>query len=48
VNVGTKVVVLPATAPAVAQTKATPVVTSYAPVSAPQAAWNGIRPRGIY
>jgi hypothetical protein len=50
VDVGTKVVVLPMTtrAPNVAQTRVTPVVTSYAPVSAPQAAWNGIRPRGVY
>jgi hypothetical protein len=49
VDVGTKVVVLPMTtrAPNVAQTRVTPV-TSYAPVSAPQAAWNGLRPRGIY
>ena len=46
VDVGTKVVVLPMT-PNVAQTRVTPV-TSYAPVSAPQAAWVGIRPRGIY
>src|SRR5712691_2025630 len=49
VDVGTKVVVLPMTrAPNVAQTRVMPVVTSYAPVSAPQAAWVGIRPRGIY
>jgi lipoprotein-anchoring transpeptidase ErfK/SrfK len=57
VNVGTKVVVLPMTrAPAnVAQAKpATPakptmqVTSSYAPVSAPQAAWDGIRMRGVY
>src|SRR3989442_4580201 len=43
VDVGTKVLVLPMT-PNVAQARVTPVVTSYAPVSAPQAARAGIRP----
>jgi lipoprotein-anchoring transpeptidase ErfK/SrfK len=53
-NVGTKVVVLPMTqrAPVVAQPKpapaATAVTSSYAPPSAPAAAWDGIRVRGIY
>ena len=46
VKPGTKVVVLPMTS--VAQQKPTTQVTSaYAPVSAPQAAWNGIRMRGV-
>ena len=52
VNVGTKVVVLPMThrAPVVAQAKPAPVAvtSSYAPPSAPAAAWDGIRVRGIY
>jgi lipoprotein-anchoring transpeptidase ErfK/SrfK len=54
VNLGTKVVVLPMTQrPAnVAQSRpaapATQITSSYAPVSAPAAAWDGIRPRGIY
>jgi lipoprotein-anchoring transpeptidase ErfK/SrfK len=51
VNLGTKVVVLPMTrAPAnVAQAKpALQVTSSYAPVSAPRAAWDGIRVRGVY
>jgi lipoprotein-anchoring transpeptidase ErfK/SrfK len=52
VNLGTKVVVLPMTrAPAVAQGRpAAPAtqITSYAPVSAPAAAWDGIRVRGVY
>jgi lipoprotein-anchoring transpeptidase ErfK/SrfK len=52
VDVGTKVVVLPVThrAPAtVAHTRQLPpVASSYAPVSAPSAAWDGIRLRGIY
>ena len=46
VDVGTKVVVLPMThqAPAdVAHAPTTPVASSYAPISAPAAAWNGIR-----
>src|SRR5215813_3393468 len=54
VNVGTKVVVLPMThrdtiaqgRPAPART--TPVVSSYAPVSAPTAAWEGINLRRVY
>jgi lipoprotein-anchoring transpeptidase ErfK/SrfK len=52
VNVGTKVVVLPMTnrTPAnVAYSRpAAAVVSSYAPVSAPAAAWDGIRLRGVY
>jgi lipoprotein-anchoring transpeptidase ErfK/SrfK len=52
VNVGTRVVVLPMTqrAPAVAQAKPAPtrITSSYAPPSAPAAAWDGIRLRGIY
>lgn len=53
-NIGTKVVVLPMThrAPAaVAQARpaaATPVASAYAPVSAPAAAWDGIRWRSVY
>ena len=49
VNVGTKVVVLPMTRVAGCRRrrKSAPV-SSYAPVSAPQAAWDGIRMRGIY
>ena len=51
-NVGTKVVVLPMThrAPAaVAHSKpAAPMVSAYAPVSAPAAAWDGIRLHGVY
>jgi len=46
VDIGTKVVVLPMThrAPAeVAHTPTTPVASSYAPISAPAAAWDGIR-----
>jgi hypothetical protein len=46
VKLGTKVVVLPMTS--VAQQKpATQITSAYAPVSAPQAAWNGIRMRGV-
>ena len=54
VNLGTKVVVLPMTrAPAnVAQSRPaapnTQITSSYAPVSAPAAAWEGIRMRGVY
>ena len=52
VNRGTKVVVLPMTqrTPAnVAQGRpATQITSSYAPVSAPAAAWDGIRMRGVY
>ena len=51
VNIGTKVVVLPMThrAPAAVAQHAAPTPTnSYAPVSAPAAAWDGIRLRGIY
>jgi lipoprotein-anchoring transpeptidase ErfK/SrfK len=51
VNVGTKVVVLPMTHVAQAKPAAKPamqVTSSYAPVSAPQAAWDGIRVRGVY
>jgi hypothetical protein len=53
VDVGNKVVVLPMThrAPAtVAQPRHAPqpVASSFAPVSAPAAAWDGIRLRGVY
>jgi hypothetical protein len=54
VNLGTKVVVLPMTrAPAnVAQTRpaapTTMTTSSYAPVSGPTAAWQGIRLPGVY
>jgi lipoprotein-anchoring transpeptidase ErfK/SrfK len=52
VNVGTKVVVLPMThAPAIADSRSAPraaMASSYAPVSAPAAAWQGIRVRGVY
>jgi lipoprotein-anchoring transpeptidase ErfK/SrfK len=54
VNVGTKVVVLPMTqrAPAnVAQARPAPTMaatSSYTSVSAPAAAWEGIRLRGVY
>jgi lipoprotein-anchoring transpeptidase ErfK/SrfK len=53
VDVGTKVVVLPMThrAPAtVAHTRQVPppAASSYAPVSAPAAAWDGIRLHGVY
>jgi lipoprotein-anchoring transpeptidase ErfK/SrfK len=51
VNIGTKVVVQPMThrAPATVAQQAMPAPTSsYAPVSAPAAAWDGIRVRGIY
>jgi len=51
VNIGTKVVVLPMThrAPATVAQQAMPTPTSsYAPVSAPAEAWNGIRVRGVY
>jgi lipoprotein-anchoring transpeptidase ErfK/SrfK len=57
VNVGTKVVVLPMSqrAPAVAQAKPAPIAhakptmtSSYAPPSAPAAAWDSIRLRGVY
>jgi len=54
VNVGTKVVVLPMTHRAtdtIAQARpapTTPVASSYAPVSAPTAAWEGINLRRVY
>jgi len=51
VNIGTKVVVLPMThrAPATVAQQVMPAPTSsYAPVSAPAEAWNGIRVRGVY
>jgi hypothetical protein len=51
VDLGTKVVVLPMThrAPAaVAQSRPSSMSSSYAPVSAPAAAWDGIRVRGVY
>ena len=50
VQIGTKVMVLPMThrAPVVAQMRSAPVASSYAPLSAPAVAWDGIRPRGIY
>ncbi|MFL6935217.1 MAG: L,D-transpeptidase, partial [Xanthobacteraceae bacterium] len=56
VNIGTKVVVLPMTHRApdtIAQarpapTHTAPVASSYAPVSAPTAAWDGINLRRVY
>jgi len=50
VDVGTKVVVLPMIhrASTVAHSRGVPVATSYAPVSAPAATWDGIRLRGVY
>src|SRR5262245_46183110 len=49
VDVGTKVVVLPMRQRAPSTVAQAPVPTSsYAPVSAPAAAWNGIRIRGVY
>jgi lipoprotein-anchoring transpeptidase ErfK/SrfK len=52
VDIGTKVVVLPMThraAPAMAQSRQLPPPSSsFAPVSAPAAAWDNIRVRGVY
>src|SRR5262245_56540234 len=54
VNVGAKVVVLPMTQRAAVPVAAKPapapqsIASSYAPVSAPAAAWQGIRMRGVY